>query len=44
MIRRGDVHDVLEYNCEVLLEGDNPEVYLTGDNSRVVPTDTVRFL
>lgn len=42
VIRHGDVHDVLEYNCQVLLEGDNQVVFLTGDNSRVVPTDTVK--
>jgi urate oxidase len=41
VIRKGDVHDLLEFTCQILLEGDMENVFLTGSNARVVPTDTV---
>ncbi len=31
-----------DYSIQVLLEGDFDDVYKTGNNSRVVPTDTVK--
>lgn len=40
--RRGDVHDVREYTVRVLCEGAFDETYLTGDNTRVLPTDTMK--
>lgn len=40
--RRGDVHDVRELTVQVLAEGDFAETYVTGDNRRVLPTDTIK--
>eukprot|EP01038_Epipyxis_sp_PR26KG_P009636 gene9636-12974_t len=38
-----DVHVVEQYNVQLLLEGDTmEEVFLTGDNKKVVPTDTCK--
>ena len=36
------VQSVHEIDAAVMLEGDFAETYLTGDNSRVVPTDTIK--
>lgn len=38
----GGVHDVHEVEVSVSLEGDFADTYLTGDNGRVVPTDTMK--
>lgn len=39
--RDGSVrHDMREVSVRVLLEGDFGDSYITGDNSRVIPTDT----
>ena len=38
--RSGSRHDVKDLNVSVSLAGDFSETHLTGDNSKVVPTDT----
>jgi urate oxidase len=38
--RSGDRHDVKDLNVSVTLAGDFGETHTTGDNSKVVPTDT----
>jgi len=35
-------HVLHDYQVQVLLEGDFEETYITGDNSKVVPTDTIK--
>ncbi len=40
--RRGQIHDLRELNVRILLEGAFEETYLTGDNHRVLPTDTMK--
>jgi urate oxidase len=40
--RRSDHHDFFERVVEARLEGDFEPVHLEGDNSRVLPTDTMR--
>jgi len=40
--RRGEIHDVRELTVQVLAEGDFAETYVTGDNRRVLPTDTIK--
>jgi len=40
--RRGDIHDVREFTVRVMCEGDFDETYTTGDNARVLPTDTMK--
>ena len=38
--RQGDVHSIKDVNVSVALSGDFEAVHLTGDNSKVLPTDT----
>lgn len=38
--RSGATHDITDFNVSVALAGDFAASHLTGDNSRVVPTDT----
>ena len=38
--KRGETHDIKDLNVTVALAGDFAETHLTGDNSKVVPTDT----
>jgi urate oxidase len=38
--RHGDTHEVLDLNVSVQLMGDFAETHLTGDNAKVLPTDT----
>ena len=38
--RDGSRHEVQDLNVSVMLSGDFAETHLTGDNSKVVPTDT----
>ena len=38
--RHGDVHEVLDLNVTVQLHGDFADTHLTGDNAKVLPTDT----
>ncbi|KYR00112.1 urate oxidase [Tieghemostelium lacteum] len=43
LFKTGDYHKIFDFDCCVLLLGDEfKETYLTGDNKRVVPTDTVK--
>ena len=42
IIRDGKRHTVVEINAQVLLEGDFETSYTSGDNSKVVATDTVK--
>ncbi|ORY03704.1 uricase [Basidiobolus meristosporus CBS 931.73] len=35
-------NDIVEVTCRVLLEGDFEEAYTKADNSKIVPTDTVK--
>lgn len=38
--RHGDTHEVLDLNVSVQLIGDFADTHLTGDNTKVLPTDT----
>lgn len=40
--RNEDRHDFVQLTVDVALEGDFEAAYLTGDNSQVVPTDTMK--
>ena len=40
--RHGDGHDFNEWNVRVLLEGDFESSYIEADNSKVLPTDTMK--
>ena len=40
--RHGDRHEVYEWNVEVWLRGDFLECFRDGDNSRILPTDTMK--
>jgi urate oxidase len=40
--RNGDRHDFNEWNVHVLLEGDFESSYTRADNSKVLPTDTMK--
>jgi urate oxidase len=42
VLRTGGMHQVAEINVSVLLEGDLADSYIAGDNSHVLPTDTVK--
>ena len=42
ILRDGKRHTVVEISAEVLLEGDFESSYTSGDNSKVVATDTVK--
>ena len=37
-----DRHEILDYNVSVALSGDLAETHLTGDNAKVLPTDTIK--
>lgn len=39
-VTRGDVHDIKDMTVSISLAGDFAGAHLTGDNSKVVPTDT----
>ena len=42
-VKRGvDAHEICEWNVEVLLEGDFETCFTEGDNSKILPTDTVK--
>ncbi|MBB6146136.1 urate oxidase [Silvibacterium bohemicum] len=42
-VTRGDgAHSVVEWNVEVWLRGDFHECFVDGDNSRILPTDTMK--
>ena len=38
--KRGATHDIKDMNVSIALTGDFTDTHLTGDNSKVVPTDT----
>ena len=40
--RRADRHDFREWTLEILLEGDFESCFLAGDNSKILPTDTMK--
>jgi urate oxidase len=40
--RRGDWHDFREWTLEILLEGDFESCFVDGDNSKILPTDTMK--
>jgi len=40
--RDGSRHEVTELNTQILFEGDLAESYVAGDNSKVLPTDTMK--
>jgi urate oxidase len=40
--RRPDWHDVQEWSVEVLLQGDFDSCFVAGDNSKILPTDTMK--
>ncbi len=42
VLRRGDVHEVVDVNVNIFFEGKLADSYLTGDNSGVLPTDTMK--
>jgi urate oxidase len=42
VLRQNGAHEVAEINIAILLEGELTESYVAGDNSKVLPTDTIR--
>lgn len=40
--RHGDNHDLCEWTVQVLLKGDFDTAHLHGDNSKILPTDTMK--
>ena len=42
IVRHPDYHDFKEVHVDIQLEGDFDPVYLAGDNTRVLPTDTMK--
>src|SRR5438067_3191763 len=42
ILREGDVHTIKDITVAALLEGDFSSSYTSGDNSKIVPTDTVK--
>jgi urate oxidase len=40
--RKGEEHQFRELNVHIQFEGDYDECYVTGDNSRILPTDTMK--
>ncbi len=42
VIRRGDRHDLRDLTIAIRFEGDYDESYVAGDNSAVLPTDTMK--
>lgn len=42
LVRRDDRHDLKEITLEILFRGDFASCYQAGDNSKVLPTDTIK--
>src|SRR5437588_5781071 len=42
VMRDGSRHDIVELNTQIFFQGDLAESYVAGDNSRVLPTDTMK--
>src|SRR5271157_3272290 len=40
--RKGAWHDLREWTVEVLLQGDFDSCFVEGDNSKILPTDTMK--
>jgi urate oxidase len=40
--RKGDYHELQNINVKIALEGDFDEIHVTGDNSKCLPTDTMK--
>src|SRR3954452_10884954 len=40
--RHNDGHDLREWTVQVLLKGDFDSAHLEGDNSKILPTDTMK--
>jgi urate oxidase len=40
--RQGDDHDLREWTVQVLLKGDFNSAHIDGDNSKILPTDTMK--
>src|SRR5580658_5564010 len=40
--RHSDHHDFREWTIEILLEGDFESCFVEGDNSKILPTDTMK--
>ncbi|MDQ4120281.1 MAG: urate oxidase [Acidobacteriota bacterium] len=40
--RRGDRHEIQNITVKIAFEGDFDEVHISGDNSKVLPTDTMK--
>lgn len=40
--RHGGQHDFREWTVEILLEGDFESCFVSGDNSKILPTDTMK--
>ena len=40
--RHADHHDFCEWTLEILLEGDFESCFVAGDNSKILPTDTMK--
>jgi urate oxidase len=42
VVRRGAVHDLYEWNVQILLQGDFETAHVDGDNSKILATDTMK--
>lgn len=42
VVRNGAVHDLYEWNVQVLLQGDFESAHVDGDNSKILATDTMK--
>lgn len=42
VLRNGDTHEILEISVRILFEGDFSKSYTAGDNTRILPTDTMK--
>jgi urate oxidase len=42
VLRNSDAHEVVEINVTILFEGELADSYVMGDNSNVLPTDTMK--
>ncbi len=40
--RQGEQHEIQNLTVKIAFEGDFDDVHITGDNSRVLPTDTMK--
>ena len=42
VVRKGDLHELFEFNVRITLGGDFAAVYTAGDNRKCIPTDTMK--